>query len=47
MSTFDTLFWHVLGYSVMAMVFIVGFGITAAILCFLLERYRGGERHDD
>ena len=45
MSAVETLFWNILGYSTMAMIFVVGFAITAAIACFLLERLgRGGER---
>lgn len=44
MSAGETFIWHVLGYSTMAMIFIVGFVITAAIGCFLLELFgRGGE----
>ena len=44
MSAVETLIWNVLGYSSMAMIFIVGFAITAVIACFLLERVgRGGE----
>lgn len=37
MSAFETVFWNVLGYTTMAMVFIVGFALTAAIACFLIE----------
>jgi uncharacterized protein (TIGR02808 family) len=37
MSTLESIFWHILGYSAMPMIFIVGFLITAAIVCFLLE----------
>jgi len=37
MSTLESVFWHVLGYSAMPVIFIVGFLITAAIGCFLLE----------
>jgi len=45
MSTVETLFWTVFGYSTMAMIFVVGFAITALIGCFLLERIgRGGEQ---
>ena len=45
MSAVETLFWNVLGYSSMAMIFIVGFEITAVIACFLLERIgRSGEQ---
>ena len=36
MSAGETFFWHILGYSTMAIIFIIGFGITAAIGCFLL-----------
>ena len=45
MSAAESLFWNVLGYSTMAMIFVVGFVITAVIVCFLLERIgRGGEQ---
>ncbi len=45
MSAVETLFWTVFGYSSMAMIFIVGFAITAMIACFLLERIgRNGEQ---
>ncbi len=45
MSTVESVFWNVLGYSTMAMIFVVGFVITAVIVCFLLERIgRGGEQ---
>ena len=45
MSAVETLFWNVLGYSSMAMIFVVGFAMTAVIACFLLERIgRGGEQ---
>jgi len=45
MSTGENIFWHVLGYSTMAIIFIVGFVITAVIGCFFLERIgRGGEQ---
>jgi len=45
MSAGETFIWHVLGYSTMAIIFIVGFVITAAIGCFFLELIgRGGEQ---
>jgi uncharacterized protein (TIGR02808 family) len=45
MSGGETFFWNVLGYSTMAIIFIVGFVITAAIGCFLLGLIgRGGEQ---
>ena len=37
MSILESIFWHVLGYTAMPVIFIVGFLITAAIGCFLLE----------
>ena len=43
MSAGETFFWNVLGYSTMAIIFIVGFVITAAVGCFLLERIGRGE----
>ena len=45
MSAGETFIWNVLGYSTMAIIFIVGFVITAVIWCFFLERIgRGGEQ---
>ena len=45
MSAVETLFFNVLDYSTMAMIFIVGFAITAVIACFPLERIgRRGEQ---
>ena len=45
MSAGETLFWNILGYSTMAIIFIVGFVITAAIGCFLLGLIgRGGDQ---
>jgi uncharacterized protein (TIGR02808 family) len=45
MSGGETFIWNVLGYTTMAIIFIVGFVITAVIGCFLLERIgRGGEQ---
>lgn len=38
------MFWNILGYSVMALTFVVGFTITAFIFCLLmdqLQRRRG------
>jgi uncharacterized protein (TIGR02808 family) len=43
MSAGESIFWHVLGYSTMAIIFIVGFVITAAIGCFLLGLIGRGE----
>ena len=36
MSTLENIFWHVLGYSAMPVIFIVGFiGVAAGSLCIL------------
>ena len=43
MSAGETFIWHVLGYSTMTIIFIVGFVITAAIGCFFLELIGRGE----
>jgi len=43
MSTLESIFWHVLGYSAMPVIFLVGFLIVAAVGCFLLESTGHGE----
>ncbi|MGY0217750.1 TIGR02808 family protein [Endozoicomonadaceae bacterium StTr2] len=37
MSTLEYVIWHILGYSVMPMIFIAGFAITALVACFLID----------
>jgi len=37
MSTLEAMIWNVLGYAAMPTIFIVGFIITAAVGCFVLE----------
>lgn len=37
MSTLESVIWHILGYSAMPVILLVGFAITAGIGCFLLE----------
>ncbi|MEH6534583.1 MAG: TIGR02808 family protein [Photobacterium frigidiphilum] len=37
MSTLESFIWHFLGYSAMPIIFIVGFLLSAALACFLLE----------
>ncbi len=37
MSTLEYIIWHVLGYSALPIILLVGFSITVAIGCFLLE----------
>jgi len=37
MSTLEAMIWNVLGYAAMPTIFVVGFVITAAIGCFILE----------
>jgi uncharacterized protein (TIGR02808 family) len=45
MSALETVFWHVLGYSAMVMIFVVGFAITVAVACVLLDLLgRGGAK---
>ena len=44
MSTLEFVFWHILGYSAIPIILIVGFGITVGIGCFILEMTgHGGE----
>lgn len=44
MSALESFIWHVLGYSAMPVIFIVGFLGSAAVACFLLETTgHGGE----
>jgi uncharacterized protein (TIGR02808 family) len=45
MSAVEILLWNVLGYSTIAVVFIVGFAVTAVVACFLLERFGLGGEH--
>ena len=37
MSALEAMIWNVLGYAAMPTFFIVGFAITAAVACFLVE----------
>lgn len=37
MSPLEAMIWTVLGYAAMPTIFIVGFAVTAAVACFLLE----------
>ena len=43
MSPLESMIWTILGYISMPTIFIVGFVITAAITCFLLEATGHGE----
>ena len=44
MSTLESVIWHILGYSAMPVILLVGFLITAGVGCFLLELTgRGGD----
>jgi len=44
MSALESFIWHALGYSSMPLIFIVGFLVSAAAACFLLELSgHGGE----
>lgn len=44
MSALESFIWHVLGYSAIPIIFIVGFLASAAVACFLLELTgHGGE----
>jgi hypothetical protein len=31
--------WHFIGYSVLALVLLLGLAVTAILLCFVLERF--------
>lgn len=44
MSPLEAMIWTVLGYLAMPTIFIVGFAITAAIGCFLLEASGNGQK---
>ena len=44
MSTLESISWHVLGYSAIPVIFIVGFLIVAAVGFFVLEISGHGER---
>ena len=37
MSTLEYVIWHILGYSVMPMIFIGGYLVTAFIACFIID----------
>ncbi len=39
------MFWEIFGYTVLALILVVGFVITAFIFCFLVDRLqrRGGQ----
>ena len=49
MSTLESIFWNILGYSAIPFIFIVGFLIIAVAGCFLVERagYGAEEPHDE
>jgi uncharacterized protein (TIGR02808 family) len=49
MSTLESIFWHVLGYSAIPIIFIVGFLFLAVAGCFLVELagYGAEEPHDE
>jgi uncharacterized protein (TIGR02808 family) len=42
MSTLESVFWHILGYSAMPLILVFGFLVTACIGCFLLEMTGNG-----
>ncbi len=37
MSTLESVIWHILGYSAIPIILIVGYLITVAVGCFILE----------
>lgn len=44
MSTLESIIWHTLGYAAIPIILIVGFLISAAVGCFLLELMsKGGD----
>lgn len=42
MSTLESIIWHILGYAAIPIILIVGFLVTAAVGCFLLELVNKG-----
>lgn len=44
MSPLEAMIWNVLGYAAMPTIFIVGFAVTAAVCCFLLEVTGNGDQ---
>lgn len=44
MSPLESMIWTILGYAAMPTIFIVGFAITAAVACFLLDITGKGEK---
>ncbi len=49
MSTLESVIWHVLGYSAIPFIFLVGFLIAAEVGCILVELAGYGEKdpHDE
>ena len=37
MSTLESIIWHILGYSAIPVILLVGYLITVAVGCFVLE----------
>ncbi len=37
MSSLENMIWHILGYAVMPVIFLIGFGLVAAVSLFLLS----------
>ncbi len=37
MSTLESIIWHILGYSALPVILLVGYLITVGLGCFLLE----------
>ncbi|UZE96432.1 TIGR02808 family protein [Alkalimarinus alittae] len=44
MSPLESMIWTILGYAAMPTIFIVGFAVTAAVACFLLDITGNGEK---
>ncbi|GAB3530015.1 TIGR02808 family protein [Photobacterium alginatilyticum] len=37
MSTFESIFWHILGYSAMPIIILFGYAVVAAVSVFILS----------
>ena len=47
MSTLESVFWHILGYSVIPLILLFGYLMTVAVGCFLLELTGYGSDEDE
>ncbi len=44
MSTLESIIWSTLGYISMPIIFMVGFAVTAALTCYVIEATGHGEQ---